>query len=705
MKFPYALLAGAVSAAFAGVTHAQSNDSEVNAIEHIEVKGRAAQFYRIDESAMATKTPTAFLDIPQSVQVLSRELIDDQAARQTTELYRSISGVSQFSYSGVTARGFRQDQVRYDGVQGDPYSGFSIPQLFNVERVEVLKGPSSMLYGGGQPGALINYVSKKPRFEDNTEISLFGGNYNRQGASVDAIGSVGDSETTAFRLGAFYEDRDTFRNNTNEKNLLISGGLTFLLGEHTELTLQYDHIDQDLQGHRIRGVPVSDDGHFLTTINYNANEPTDFQDLEADAFQAILSHDFGDGLINTTVVRDLDNERVQNYHENRGLLEDGRTMTREYRDQTRTNEEISFTTDFVLETELGGFEHTLLFGGDYFDVDTSFTFFRARGEADNVPNIDIIDPVYGADASTYALTDLARPDTAFERLGIYVQDQIRFNANWLALVGVRYDDFEDSVEGVDQIVSDNQVTPRIGLIYQPNTSTSLFANVTRGFLPQSFNTQLNAEGDADRARQFEPEESEQIEFGIKNEWLDNRFVSSLTLYDITKDNVTVGNPLDTGAGDGIPAIVQIGEVTSEGVELDVVGDIMENWTGTFNYAYNNTKITGGAPNSISNAVGTEFANAPKHTVGVWTRFDFPAIESAFAIGVDHVGERVSLSGQTVRSFTVWDASWSSTIAGVELQFNIRNLFDKEYATSGFIARNGHFPGEPRTFMLQINRTL
>lgn len=680
---------------------AQTSDEDV---ERVTITGRAAQFYRIDESAMATKTPTDFMDIPQAIQVLSRELIDDQAARQTTDLYRSVSGVTQFSYSGVTARGFRQDQVRYDGVQGDPYSGFSIPQLFNVERVEVLKGPTSMLYGGGQPGALINYVSKKPKFEDQTQVALFGGNFQRRGASLDSVGNVGESDTLAYRLGAFYEDRETFRNNTEEKNLLLSAGLTYLLSDATELTLQYDHIDQDLQGHRIRGVPVTDDGHFLTDISFNTNEATDFQNLKADALQAILKHDFGAGVSNTTVVRYLDNERAQNYHEPRGLADDGRTMAREYRDQTRTNEEISLTTDFVWETALGGLEHTLLFGGDYFDVDTSFTYFRARGTGDNVPNIDLFEPVYGADPSTYDLTDIPRPDTAFERLGLYVQDQIRFNQHWLMLVGLRYDDFDDSQEGEETSIGDSQVTPRIGVIYQPNQQTSLFANFTRGFLPQSFSTQLNAEGDADRVGQFEPEESEQLEFGIKNEWFDDRIVSSLVFYDITKENVTVGNPLDNGAGDGQAALLQIGEVTSRGAELDVVGDIMENWSATFSYAYNNTKITGGAPGSIRNAIGTEFANAPKHTVGFWTRYDFPAIESAIAIGVDHVGERISLGGQTVRSYTVWDASWRSTIQEFELQLNIRNLFDKEYAASGFIERTGHFPGEPRNVMVQITRT-
>ncbi|WP_239421186.1 TonB-dependent siderophore receptor [Saliniradius amylolyticus] len=681
----------------------ESNAQSKDGIERVSVLGRATQFYRMDESAMATKTPTNFMDIPQSIQVLSEELIEDQAARQTTDLYRSISGVSQFSYSGVTARGFRQDQVRYDGVQGDPYSGFSIPQLFNIERVEVLKGPSSMLYGGGEPGALINYVTKKPEFDDKVETALFLGNYSQKGASVDATGSMSDS--SAFRLGTFYQDRETFRKNTDEQNLQLSASATWLVGNRTDLTLQWDHINQDLGGHRLRGVPVDDQGNFLTDISYNANEPGDSQKLKADVLQLISNHMFDNGMTNRTMVRVLDNERTQQYHDNRGLLDDGRSMIREYRDQLRENQEVSLTTDFVYETELGGLQHTLLVGGDAFLVDYHFEYKVGRGESSNVPDLDILNPQYGADPSNYLLTSRPNRDNEFERFGFYIQDQIHFNKEWLGLVGARYDNFKDEVLGGSAYsVSDSQWTPRVGVIYQPTSDTSLFANITQGFNPQSTGSQASAELDSDFGALLEPEESRQYEVGVKNQWLDNRILSTLTAYEITKSNVTLANPADTGFGDGIPSVTQIGEVTSEGIELDVVGDITKNWTGTFNYAYNDTVITGGGDGSIRNSVGSKFANAPEHTVGLWTRFDFPAIASAFSFGMEYVGERISLSDQVVQSYTVWDASWRSEIQGFDLQINVRNLFDKEYASSGFSAHNGHFPGEPRTVLVQLSRT-
>lgn len=711
MKISRLAFAFAIAAAFVSTnTLAQSSNSDKSEssvdteyIEEIKVYGRAEQYYFVKDSTMATKTPTDYMDLPQSVQVLNRQLFDDQAARQTTDLYRSISGVTQFSYSGITSRGFRQDQVRYDGVQGDPYGGFSIPQLFNIERVEVLKGPSGMLYGGGQPGGLINYVTKKPRFVSNHEVAVFGGADSLLGFFGDSTGSITD-DTLAYRVGAFYQNVKPFRNNTDETNTLLSLGLTWAPTVTSELIFQYDYIDQDLGGHRLRGVPVDDDGNFLTDISYSPNEKTDFQRVRADVFQTIYNVEISDHFSNTTVLRYLSNERTQNYHENRGLQEDGRSMIREFRDQFRANDEVSVTTDFVYTPTWGDMQHTILIGGDYFEVDAEYQTRIGRGAPSNIPDIDIFDPVYGADPSTYLLADRPDGESVTRRSGIYLQDQVEINSQWQVIAGLRYDNFkeENIIDGTGY--SDSDISPRFGVIYKPSKSTSVFLSKSSGFNPQSLSSLTADAGDLDPIGDIEPEQSSQWELGIKNRWLDEAILTTVTLYEIIKNDVTVPNPEGVLLNDGLPDVVQIGEVTSTGVELDVVGDITDNWTGTFSYAYNKAKITGGAPDSISNSVGDEFVNAPDHTLGLWTRYDLPAISSAFAIGVDYVSDRISFNSQVVKPYTVWDASWHTTLQDFDIQINIKNLFDKMYATSGFNQRNGHFPGAPRTVLLQVGKT-
>lgn len=671
-------------------------------VEIIKVKGRASQFYFVNESMMATKTPTDYMDLPQSVQVLSRQLLEDQAARETSDVYRSISGMTQFSYSGVTARGFRQDQVRYDGVQGDPYGGFSIPQLFNIERIEVLKGPSGMLYGSGQPGGLLNYVTKKAKFESNREVALFLGNFDTYGISADLTGTIDEDSKLAYRVGGFHQTASSYRNNVEGENSLLSFGLTWLPLENMVVNLSYDFIDQDLGGHRLRGIPADDDGNFLTDISYSPNEKTDFQRVRADVLQAIISTDISANLTNTTVLRYLSNERTQNYHEPRGLLADGRTMVRQFRDQFRANDEYSVTTDFVYQTALAGMAHTILVGGDYFNTDAEFLSTFGTGEDALIPNIDIIDPVYGADPSTYILTTGSLRESGIERTGFYLQDQISLTDHWQAIVGMRYDQFKEKNITNDISYSDSDISPRFGLIYRPSQDMSIFIAKSNGFNPQSLSAVLGDENDSDANGGLTPEQSEQWELGFKNKWLDDAILTTLTFYEIVKDDVTVSNPLNTGPNDGQPNAIQIGEVTSMGVEFDVVGDITDVWTGTFSYAYNDAKITGGAPNSISNAVGTEFVNAPDHTLGIWTRYDFPSIASAFALGVDYVSERISFSGQDVKPYTVWDASWRTTYKQFDIQLNLQNIFDKEYASSGFNERGGHFPGKPRTVLVQVS---
>ena len=164
----------ALAAGFSGIAHSQtevatSDQNDLKELEKIEVVGRAFSLYRPTESSFATRTNTPLEKIPQSIQILPQELISDQAARQITDLYSNIAGVNAFSYSGVTFRGFRQDEILYDGVKGDPFNGFAVPQLFNIEQVAVLKGPAGAIYGSGNPGGIINYVTKKPKFTRSEE--------------------------------------------------------------------------------------------------------------------------------------------------------------------------------------------------------------------------------------------------------------------------------------------------------------------------------------------------------------------------------------------------------------------------------------------------------------------------------------------------------------------------------------------------------
>ncbi|WP_294307442.1 TonB-dependent receptor plug domain-containing protein [uncultured Sphingomonas sp.] len=172
--------------------------------EDIVVTGRAQRLYRVEMTTVG-KAAEDPLNIPQALQVINEDLFTDQGARDATDIYRNISGVSAFSYAGITFRGFRQDQSFYDGQRGNPFIGFSVPQLFTVSRVEVLKGPAGLFFGPGSPGGIINYVSKTPSEVSALRTVATLGNYGRAGISSEATGKVDANGVVTYRLGGFYE--------------------------------------------------------------------------------------------------------------------------------------------------------------------------------------------------------------------------------------------------------------------------------------------------------------------------------------------------------------------------------------------------------------------------------------------------------------------------------------------------------------------
>ncbi|AWF81592.1 TonB-dependent siderophore receptor [Microbulbifer sp. A4B17] len=673
-------------------------------IEEVEVIGRAQQFYLDSNTQVGTKTDADLLNIPMSAQVLSEQLIEDQAARDITDLYRSIAGVSEFSYSGVTFRGFRDDEsVFYDGVRGDPFSGFSVPQVFNVERIEVLKGPSAALYGGGEPGGMINYVSKKPTFFENRELKVTTGSESLYGASMELTGGL--NESVAYRLGGFYESQDSFRNNADSENTELAGGLLFDLSTDTQLTTTFDYIEQNLGGNRLRGVPVDDDGNFLVDPSYNANEEFDYQNLEALVLQTNVKHNFTEKLNLNATVRYMDNEREQAYHESRGWVDvngDGEadaedeTIQREYRDQYRANEELSLTLDFVYDAHIAGMNHQVLFGGDYHDVDTEYDYLRARYETDGVTNLNIYELNYGiTDPSTYDLTDMERDGITSTRASFYIQDTIALTHQWFWMLGARFDQFEETEKESGNSYKDDDITYRTGITYKPSESLSLYANYSQSFNP------VSADDFEDGAQELEPSTGDQVEIGLKKEWLDGRILTTLAFYQIDKENMALSNP-DYISADETPnevEIINLGLVESDGAEFTLVGDITEKLSLTANYAYNDTYISEGDSSNVSES--GRFVNAPKHQAGLWARYDIGIWDSAFAFGADYVSEQISFDDQKVKPYTVFDASWTTHWDDILLSINVNNIFNKEYAVSGFSERNGHFPGQPREVIAQL----
>jgi iron complex outermembrane receptor protein len=671
--------------------------------EDILVIGRAQRLYRTETTTVG-KVAEDPLNIPQALQVINSELFTDQGARDATDIYRNISGVSFFSYAGVTFRGFRQDQSFYDGQRGNPFIGFSVPQLFNVERVEVLKGPAGLFFGPGSPGGIINYVSKTPTDRASLRTVITAGNYDRIGISSEAAGPIDGAGIVTYRIGGFYESMDPYRLNTQNKSLIGDAGLSIKTDETGKLTLQATIYDNKLQANRLRGVLVDDGGTFLTNIRWNANEPTDFLHLTSQSYQARYATAVGENFTFDAGARYFEATETQQYHEPRGRSPANPDLVqREFRDQIRKVDGLSFMANATAKVSLLGMNHKFQLGADWY---RETSILDSRILRAGVTPLSLSNPVYGTtatDAGRAALLPFTVTDTRTRRGGAYLQDQIEIVPQLLLVAGARYDRFQDGVPSRTGTVQDNRsiykdgrASLRGGVIFKPRPDISTYVSWSQSFEPQA-----SADQNANAGGPFAPQTGNQIEGGIKTELMGGRVQANLAAYRIVRRNILqVDASLPPIAG--VDQLRPIGEVTSKGFEIDLTTDLTSNWVLLANYGYNDTRISGTLPGqAIINAIGNRFANAPEHKGGFWTRYQLPATRTAFAIGGEVVSERLSLTGQKVKPYAIFDASLTQPLGFAELMLRIDNIFDKVYAASGFTAQSGHFPGEPRTFLAEL----
>lgn len=709
------LLAGAVNSAFVAwaaetgtIVELDSAEAAVDADAsdlapaEIIITGRASRLYRVEETASG-KLPADPLASPLVINVITEQLIDDQGARDAQDLYRNIPGVSFFSYAGVAARGFRQEEIFYDGLRGDPYAGFSVPQLFNVRQVEFLKGPAGMLYGPGAPGGLFNYITKKPEEQFSASISAVAGNRDRFGGSAEVNVPLGAG--FAGRAGLFFEEQDSFRFNAGTETLIADGGLSYDF-RPARLIVQATRYDQDLAANRLRGVPADDQGNFLTDIRWNHNEPTDYLNLRSDVAQARLEAEPAAGLTFDATLRYNDAFEEQQYHEPRGLFDsngDGviDSSIREFRDQMRWQKTWSFGTNAAWAADLSAtVRNRLLIGYDYFTGDFEFRGRSLRGTQVETPGLptplSLFDPVYGrSDSRSYRQIPFNLTLSDQKRDGVYLLDELTVGPV-IAVLGIRHDSFNDR-DGSNEF-SGSDETIRAGLVYRIAPDVSLFGQYAESFEPQGISSQDPLAGGP-----FDPTAGHIIEGGVKTALLNGRIQSTLTAYRIQRTNILQSHPLGDVGNDGVDDLISFGEITSKGVEFDLAADITPNWVATIAYAYNDTRITkdSGTGGGFSNNVGDRFANAPEHTLGFWTRYQFPRPGIALAFGGDHVSERLSIDGQRVKPYMIFDASLIWERGPWRALVRVDNLLDKTYAASGFIERTGHFPGEPRTVFLEV----
>jgi catecholate siderophore receptor len=627
--------------------------------------------YVATNSVTATKTDTPLLNIPQTINVVTREQLEDQAHHSLADVLRYVPGTTVGQGEGnrdqITLRGQNTTADFFlDGVRDDVqyYRG-----LYNIERVEILKGPYALIFGRGGGGGIINRVQKSPQ----TEIFYAGqASINSFGAyDVSADLNAPLSDMAAVRVNAVYENLDSHRDFVGGERYAWNPYLAFKLGEDWNLGLSYEYVNDDRTTDR--GVPS------IATGAGQPNRPiSGYRDqffgvpgvnrtkLEAHVAKLRLDGQLAENLSfsSTMLYGDYDKIYVNVFANGAATGQNGTVALSSYSDPT-TRENFIAQGNLVWDVNTGPLEHKVLFGMEYGDQKSANGRFNGTLSSGS---LNLANPVF----PTVTFNILNRDTVSdVEFFSAYVQDQISIGEHIDVVAGLRYDSFD--IQGTDLFPAidrpfarkDDKISPRLGLIVKPQENVSLYASYSQSFLPRSGDQFLTL---STTQENLAPEKFTNYELGAKWDIRPNLNVT-LALFQLDRSNATTpdpANPLVT---------INVGKTRTKGVELSVAGRITPEWQVHGGYSYQDAVLTG------NDAV--RLGQVPRHQASLWNRYDFTD-RLAAGVGIIHQSSqfaaiRTTATTTKLPSFTRVDAAVYYDVSdAVQLQVNVENLFDTAY---------------------------
>jgi catecholate siderophore receptor len=677
-----------------------SRGTAASNIDEIEVLGKR-QTYRISETSTATKTPTPLIDIPQSLTLISSGMIRDQAMQNMGDVVRYVPGVQMAQGEGHRdAPIFRGNTSTadffIDGMRDDTQY---YRDLYNVEQVEVLKGPSGMIFGRGGSGGLINRVTKQADGMSRRELGATLGSWQNRRLTADIGQAVGDA--SAFRVSAFYEDSESYRNFAELTRWAINPTFTLERSDTTRVTLGYERFEDERVTDRgipsqlpSLGLPLETDAStFFGAPDLSPTSAT------VDALASSVTHEFSDRLSLTNKTRFADYDKFyQNVYPSAYTAADGLVSVSGYNNRT-ARENLLNQTDVTFSVETGSISHTLLSGMELGRQETDnfrqTAYFTAVGPNALSDFVTLTNPIYkGPVEFRQSATDADNHSIA-KNAALYIQDQVELSEHWQAVVGLRYDRFEADLlnNRTAQLLSstDDFVSPRAGVIYKPKDNVSIYASHTVSYVPRAGEqlASLTASNST-----LEPEEFTNNEVGLKWDF-GSRLSTTFAVFELDRTNVAIADPNN-------PTLLMLvdGQRVA-GVELGLAGEVTERWQMMAGYAHQDSELrTPGAQSA------NELGQVPEHSASFWNRYD---VSSRLGVGVGIVYRSdvfvATDNAVTLPSLTRLDAvAFYSINDSLRLQFNVENLLDERYYATAH-SNNNIMPGSPRTYRVGLTFTL
>lgn len=637
--------------------------------------------YVATAAGTATKTDTPIIETPQSISVVTRDQITDIHAQSLRDVLGYTAGVIAteaddrltdtfvlrgFQISGSTFRdGMRYMSNIYDGTQ-EPYG---------MERVEVLRGASSVLFGQAAPGGIINVVSKLPTREELHEIKAETGSNDRHQLATDHGGALTD--TLSYRFTALQRKSDTTTDHVPDDRIYIAPSLTWQPDDATSLTLLASY--QKSRTAYVYGLPAegtvlpNPNGH-ISSHTFTGEPGYDKSVITAWDIGYRFEHAFNDDLKVRQNLRYFESENDMPSVWLDSFI-DPQMTTVARGAQDRVDDSRNFVVDTQLEARFHHqrVEQTVLAGVDYGDRHLQ----TDRYDYDLTP-LNVFNPVYGG-------TFTARGPAPFSsrnrtrQSGVYLQDQIKFDEKWVLLLGGRQDWAKQKEDALYNDYSSRQdsdaFTTRVGLVYLADNGLAPFVSYSESFEPQA--------GRSRAGQDFDPTEGEQYELGIRYQPPGSNALYSAALYQLTRSNVLTTDPVDTNFQ------VQTGEIRSRGLELEAKADIGSNASVTASYAYTQAEVT----KSNSGNEGQKTGGMPRNMFSVWGDYRFGQVgpgELRAGAGVRYVDEVPGLFSTRIvaPSYTLVDAMLGYAMGPWDLTLNVTNLTDEDYLSYTYAAFYG-----------------
>jgi iron complex outermembrane receptor protein len=643
--------------------------------------------YRATRSATGTKTDTPLKDVPQAVNVIPRQVIEDQQVGRLADVLLLAPNVQPAGTNGGRGqnfflRGFQSQTFAIDGVMMNPALNFPLVSrdLAAAERVEVLKGPASVLYGRGEPGGLINIVTRKPSASFGGSATLQAGSYDFYRAEGDVTGPLDAAGTLTARMTAALQTEGSFRYDNDDTREYLAPVLHWTPREDTRLALNYEHTEQDSQFDR--GIPAYRNRVSVDRSKYYGE---DWARYEATVDNLVLrgEHDVRDWLTLRQIVNYQWGETYRLASNSTSVNAAGTLLNRQALKQLEEMDSLDLQSEAIMTFDTGGIGHTLLAGYEYINADRAITQYNATLAA-----ISLANPVYGAQPGNFNFQN--RPLTRMTMMAGYLQDQIKLGPQWEALLGLRFDRLDQTsiTQGRATLVDRSNVSPRAGLVYKPLPPLSLYASYSTSFSPQT--TAIVGGGVP------EPETGVQYEVGARYDLVPDRLSLGLALFEITKENVATADPA------GSSQSVLTGEQRSRGIEVDLTGELARGWQVIAGVGLIDAEIT--RDNTI--AVGNKLGGIPDVSASLWSTYRFlDGALRGFGLGggVTYVGQRSGDHANTygVDAYYRLDATLFYELNDrLRLSLTGRNLTDEHYIEQT-VVRVENLPGAPMTVIAGV----